>query len=68
MRNQQVASSQRQTDAGGDGVVFGGKFLLGSAVIGVEEPTIFDGGDAKYLQELAWKVYRREIKNTRPAQ
>jgi hypothetical protein len=24
--------------------------------------------DAKYLQELAWKVYRREIKNTKPAQ
>ena len=24
--------------------------------------------DAKYLQELAWKVYRREIKNTMPAQ
>ena len=23
--------------------------------------------DAKYLQELAWKVYRREIKNPRPA-
>jgi hypothetical protein len=23
--------------------------------------------DAKYLQELAWKVYRREIKNTKPA-
>jgi hypothetical protein len=25
-------------------------------------------GDAKYLQELAWKVYRREIKNTKPTQ
>jgi hypothetical protein len=23
--------------------------------------------DAKYLQELAWKVYQREIKNTKPA-
>ena len=23
--------------------------------------------DAKYLQELAWKIYRREIKNTKPA-
>jgi hypothetical protein len=22
--------------------------------------------DAKYLQELAWKVYEREIKNTKP--
>jgi hypothetical protein len=22
--------------------------------------------DAKYLQELAWKVYQREIKNTKP--
>ena len=22
---------------------------------------------AKYLQELAWKVYQREIKNTKPA-
>jgi hypothetical protein len=25
-------------------------------------------GDAKYLQELAWKVYQREIKNTKPAE
>jgi len=24
--------------------------------------------DAKYLQELAWKVYQREIKNTKPAE
>jgi hypothetical protein len=23
--------------------------------------------DAKYLQELAWKVYQREINNTKPA-
>lgn len=23
--------------------------------------------DAKYLQELAWKIYEREIKNTKPA-
>ena len=23
--------------------------------------------DAKYLQEVAWKVYRREIKDTKPA-
>ncbi len=23
--------------------------------------------DAKYLQEVAWKVYQREIKNTKPA-
>jgi hypothetical protein len=23
--------------------------------------------DAKYLQELAWKIYQREIKNTKPA-
>ena len=24
-------------------------------------------GDAKYLQELAWKVYQRERKHTKPA-
>jgi hypothetical protein len=24
-------------------------------------------GDAKYLQELAWKVYQREIKDTKPS-
>ena len=23
--------------------------------------------DTRYLQELTWKVYRREIKNTKPA-
>ena len=23
--------------------------------------------DAKYLQEVAWKVYQRELKNTKPA-
>lgn len=26
-----------------------------------------EADDAKYLQELAWKVYQREIKSTRPA-
>jgi hypothetical protein len=35
---------------------------------GRDEDLTITPEDAKYLQELAWKVYRREIKNTRPAQ
>jgi hypothetical protein len=35
---------------------------------GRDEDLIIAPNDAKYLQELAWKVYRREIKNTKPSQ
>jgi len=34
---------------------------------GKEEDYTIAPDDAKYLQELAWKVYQREIKNTKPA-
>ncbi len=34
---------------------------------GREEDFAIAPDDAKYLQELAWKVYHREIKNTKPA-
>ena len=34
---------------------------------GRDEDLAMAPDDAKYLQELAWKVYRREIKNTKPA-
>jgi hypothetical protein len=35
---------------------------------GRDEDLTITPGDAKYVQELAWKVYRREIKNTKPSQ
>jgi hypothetical protein len=35
---------------------------------GRDEDLTIAPDDAKYLQELAWKVYRREIKNTKPSQ
>jgi hypothetical protein len=35
---------------------------------GRDEDLTITPDDAKYLQELAWKVYRREIKNTKPSQ
>jgi hypothetical protein len=34
---------------------------------GRDEDLTIATDDAKYLQELAWKVYRREIKDTKPA-
>jgi hypothetical protein len=34
---------------------------------GKQEDYALAPDDAKYLQELAWKVYQREIKNTKPA-
>jgi len=37
-----------------------------TATDGKKESFAITPGDAKYLQELAWKVYQREIKNTKP--
>ena len=34
---------------------------------GKKESFAIAADDAKYLQKLAWKVYQREIKNTKPA-
>ena len=34
---------------------------------GKKEGFAIGPGDAKYLQELAWKIYQRETKNTKPA-
>jgi hypothetical protein len=38
-----------------------------SATDGKKEDFAIASDDAKYLQELAWKVYQGEIKNTKPA-
>ena len=37
-----------------------------AAADGKKEDFAIAPGDATYLQELAWKVYQREIKNTKP--
>jgi hypothetical protein len=34
---------------------------------GREKDLIIAPGDAKYLQELAWKIYQRELQHTKPA-
>ena len=34
---------------------------------GSEQNITIEPDDAKYLQELAWRVYQRELKNTKPA-
>jgi hypothetical protein len=36
-------------------------------VPGRDKDLVIATTDAKYLQELAWKVYQRELKHTRPA-
>jgi len=37
-----------------------------TAAAGKKEDFAIASGDAQYLQELAWKVYQRESKNTKP--
>jgi hypothetical protein len=34
---------------------------------GSEQNITIEPDDAKYLQELAWRVYQRKLKNTKPA-
>ncbi len=38
------------------------------ATDGTKQSFAIAANDAEYLQKLAWKVYQREIKNTKPAQ